>query len=348
MGQIGDRRGQQGGLSHLQSSLQNRWTGPPLENTEWREFLIDGSSLTLNNWSTQVINDLAAMVGEAHEEAVNGVVVIAESQLIVPVAASLAYQFEGLRKPIVFTGSVRTMDQARTDAVENFTDAVSFAQYSGVLPSVPRIPEVIISSHRNIWRAAEARHVSVSGYDQFGSSHHEPIAEHLGDVRGFVVQVNRATEIIRWPADEQRFQIHELDTTKSVTAISTASIDESIIMSSLQIAAESSDGLVVNYPLGSDGPLVRIAQAFPELPIICHGKVSEDLPNLIPMNGDHLDNSATIAKLHYILSRTSDLRAVRALYLANLRGERQGKIDSERAIMRRFENAIEPRLRPMR
>ncbi len=95
-------------------------------------------------------------------------------------ASALSFMFTNLAKPVVVTGSQLPISELRTDAVQNFVNAVLIAGYRAT--GLPCIPEVVIAFGDVILRGNRARKMSVSRWQGFDTPNYPAlgtIGEHI-------------------------------------------------------------------------------------------------------------------------------------------------------------------------
>jgi L-asparaginase len=96
-------------------------------------------------------------------------------------ASAISFMLKGLRSPVIFAGSQRPLNFARTDALQNIFSAITLAA-SGYLGLKPIIREVTVYSYDTLFRANRASMVSASSYRTYDSPNFPSIAtvgEHI-------------------------------------------------------------------------------------------------------------------------------------------------------------------------
>ena len=82
-------------------------------------------------------------------------------------SSALSFMFENLAKPVVISGSQLPISQTRTDAVQNFINAIYIAGYKAT--DLPLIPEVVIVFADRIVRGCRASKVNAADWAGFNS-----------------------------------------------------------------------------------------------------------------------------------------------------------------------------------
>lgn len=124
--------------------------------------LLDSSNITPTEWMT-IAQDLAA-----HYEDYDGFIVLHGTDTMAYTASALAFMLQGLRKPVIFTGSQIPLCEVRNDARENLiTVLLLAARYA--------IPEVCLYFGDALLRSCRAVKVNAEGFDAFTSPNYPPL-----------------------------------------------------------------------------------------------------------------------------------------------------------------------------
>lgn len=105
---------------------------------------IDSSSATIQDWST-----LAGLIAERYDDYV-GFVVLHGTDTLAWCASSLAFQLQGLTKPVIVTGAQKPLGAKDSDALDNLEAALAFALQ-------PTLREVGLSFGGRLMRGCRAR-----------------------------------------------------------------------------------------------------------------------------------------------------------------------------------------------
>ncbi|WP_110656241.1 asparaginase [Salinicola halimionae] len=105
---------------------------------------IDSSSATPEDWAT-----LAALIAERYQDHA-GFVVIHGTDTLAWCASSLAFQLQGLTKPVIVTGSQKPLESDDSDAITNLEASLAFAAQTAVR-------EVCVSFGGHLLRGCRAR-----------------------------------------------------------------------------------------------------------------------------------------------------------------------------------------------
>ncbi|CAN0589956.1 unnamed protein product, partial [Ectocarpus sp. 12 AP-2014] len=130
--------------------------------------LIDSSAATPLTWqhlAHDINNQLAAYAG---------FVIIHGTDTLSWTAASLAYQLQGLDRPVVLTGAMQPLEASGGDGLENLYGALQFA-------AKPMLQEVTIYFAGKLLRGARAIKQHSEAFDAFASPSYPLLGERVGD-----------------------------------------------------------------------------------------------------------------------------------------------------------------------
>lgn len=131
--------------------------------------VIDSSNMTPEKWE-----QLAQMIHD-HYDLYDGFVVLHGTDTLAYTASALSYMFEGLNKPVVFTGSQLPVREIRTDAPENLITAIEIA--SSRKGNKPSVPEVCVYFDYKLFRGNRVSKLSSSHFGAFHSPNYPVIAQ---------------------------------------------------------------------------------------------------------------------------------------------------------------------------
>ena len=130
---------------------------------------IDSSEMTPEHWIS-----LVELIEEMMDT-VDGFVVLHGTDTMAYTACALSFMIEGLKKPIIMTGSQLPIGVLRTDAVENLVSAFEFAALVDHQGD-PLIQEVCIYFEYQLLRGNRAYKRSSNEFDAFSSPNLPPLA----------------------------------------------------------------------------------------------------------------------------------------------------------------------------
>lgn len=150
------------------------------------EPLLDSANLELSHWAR-----FAEDLGAEHDR-YDGFVVLHGTDTMAFTASALSLMLEGLRKPVVLTGSQIPLVSLRNDGLDNFLGALGLA-------ALYPIPEVTLYFHHKLLRGNRASKHDASSLDAFDSPNLPPLV-----TVGIDVEVNDALLL---PPDPRPFRV---------------------------------------------------------------------------------------------------------------------------------------------
>ncbi|RAW08928.1 L-asparaginase 1 [Halomonas elongata] len=129
---------------------------------------IDSSAATPSDW-----RNLAGLVAE-HYPAHDGVVILHGTDTLAWTASSLAYQLQGIDRPVILTGAMEPLERTGSDALGNIEAAMRFATDA-------RLQEVALCFAGRLLRGVRSRKWQARHADAFTSPNHPPLGEFVDD-----------------------------------------------------------------------------------------------------------------------------------------------------------------------
>lgn len=314
-----------GTLEELQKNIPELQDVP--YNLEWEEFKPGGRFIDSSDANLEFYNLLAKNIAETHQN-YDGIVVIFGTDTMGPSAAAMSYQLEGLKRPVVFTGSMTPAAEKDSDGPRNLLDAIEVAARSG--NEIPPVDEVSVCFHGKLFRGTHARKYSASNVDAFDGVTEQPIAR----INAGSIEVDE-DRLLRH--DDGEFHFNALQQKNIVPIRVTGELASSI---EAKLKACGDADAILLYDLPKDPPLTTESKFFHMLRDLTHDQTVffADNENQPPSN-DWIrlrgvpDFQQLMMKTNYILSRTDDRDEMRALAEGNLRGEIQGDVIRETEIL---------------
>lgn len=285
---------------------------------------IDSSDVEPSLWQ-----DLARLIKEKYED-YDGFIILHGTDTMSYSASALSFMLDGLTKPVIFTGSQLPIGVPRTDGKENLISAVEIASAKDK-DGHPAVPEVCVCFDSLLMRGNRSTKVNSEVFRAFQSPNFPPLAE-----AGINIRYNN--EYIRKPNDwYQSLTINtELDTRVSILKIHPGITPEvvrnilcgkdtrAIIMETygsgnaptrdwfLDIVKESSamNKIIVNVTQCLAGTV--------NMNIYANGKALERAGVI---DGYDSTTESALAKLFYLMGKSSDNEWVKAMMGRNLKGE---------------------------
>lgn len=140
------------------------------------EPLIDSSDVEPSMWQA-----LAGLVYERYHS-YDGFVILHGTDTMAYTASALSFMLEGLKKPVIFTGSQLPIGEPRTDGKENLISSVEIASAKDAEGN-SLVQEVCIFFHSKLFRANRCVKVNSEGFDAFDSPNYPVLAQAGIDIR---------------------------------------------------------------------------------------------------------------------------------------------------------------------
>lgn len=130
---------------------------------------IDSSEINIENWKA-----MALMIEEAYNT-YDGFVILHGSDTMAYSSSALSFMFDGLRKPIIFTGSQLPIGTIRTDGKENLITAIEIAAAKADNGEA-LIQEVAVYFDYKLFRGNRCTKVSAEHFEAFKSPNYSELA----------------------------------------------------------------------------------------------------------------------------------------------------------------------------
>ena len=282
---------------------------------------IDSSDMQPEHWL-----QMARIIEENYLK-YDGFVILHGSDTLAYSASALSFMLDGMRKPVILTGSQLPIGMIRTDARENLITAVEMAALTK--NGEPVIQEVAIYFEYKLYRGNRTTKVSAEAFEAFSSPNYPLLAE-----AGVHIEVNYA-RLFR-PKSEQFDVHHNLDASVGVLTLFPGISEEQLLA---QIGTENQRALVLqSFGSGnaSQQPwfLEALKSAIDNGLIVLNitqcmkGKVeqgkyatSQALLEMGVIGGSDLTLEAAITKLMVLLGHSDDPVWIKAHLNSNIRGE---------------------------
>ncbi|MCX6196329.1 MAG: asparaginase [Flavobacteriia bacterium] len=131
---------------------------------------IDSSEITLEHWK-----NLAQIIIENYE-VYDGFVVLHGSDTMAFTSSALSFMLQGLKKPIIFTGSQLPIGTIRTDGKENLITAIEIAAAFDEKTSEAIVQEVAVYFEYSLYRGNRCSKISANQFEAFESPNYPNLA----------------------------------------------------------------------------------------------------------------------------------------------------------------------------
>ena len=143
--------------------------GYDIENISF-EPPIDSSDMNPTRWK-----EIAQLIAERYN-GYDGFVLLHGTDTMAYTASALSFMLEGLRKPVIITGSQLPIGEVRTDGEENLITAVQIAAATDT-SGMPLVQAVAILFEDYLWRGNRATKMSADNFNAFKSNNFSPLAK---------------------------------------------------------------------------------------------------------------------------------------------------------------------------
>lgn len=286
--------------------------------------LIDSSDVEPSLWQS-----LAALISERYEE-YDGFIVLHGTDTMSYSASALSFMLDGLTKPVVFTGSQLPIGVPRTDGKENLILAVEIASAKDG-DGHAKVPEVCVCFDSLLMRGNRTTKVNADVFRAFHSPNFPALAE-AG------INIRYAEDLIRKPLDwYQSLRINtELDTRVGILKIHPGITPE--VVRYFLCSPETRAVIIETYGSGnapsrqwfvdivreavSSGKIIaNVTQCLTgtvDMNLYATGK---SLEKAGVVNGYDSTTESALAKLFFLMGKSSDNEWVRHMMARNLKGE---------------------------
>lgn len=283
---------------------------------------IDSSDMNPKHWV-----ELAELI-EQNYPLYDGFVILHGTDTMAYTASAISFMVDGLRKPIIFTGSQLPVGDLRTDAKENLITSIHFAslQENGS----PKIQEVCVYFEYKLLRANRTTKIHAENFDAFASPNYPDLGEsgiHL-DVR---------THVLRYEDENVPFKVHkklgdELGLVKIFPGMSRSFLENMFETENLKVMIieafgsgnifsdewfkdllrkKSQEGMQIIINSQCTGGMVEIGRY----------ETSDIFVEIGALSGYDLTTEASVAKSLFLLGQDLNPQEFKKLYETNLRGE---------------------------
>lgn len=286
--------------------------------------LIDSSDVEPSLWQS-----LASLISDRYED-YDGFIILHGTDTMSHSASALSFMLDGLTKPVIFTGSQLPIGVPRTDGKENLILAVEIASAKDI-DGHAKVPEVCVCFGSMLMRGNRTSKVNADVFRAFRSPNFPALAE-AG------INIRYAEELIRKPLDwYQSLKINsKLDTRVGILKIHPGITPEAVRY--FLYSPETRAVIIETYGSGNapsgqwfvdivreavkNGKIiVNVTQCLTgtvNMNIYATGK---SLEKAGVVNGYDSTTESALAKLFFLMGKSTDNEWVRQMMARNLKGE---------------------------
>lgn len=286
--------------------------------------LIDSSDVEPSLWQS-----LASLISDRYED-YDGFIILHGTDTMSYSASALSFMLDGLTKPVIFTGSQLPIGVPRTDGKENLILAVEIASAKDI-DGHAKVPEVCVCFGSMLMRGNRTSKVNADVFRAFRSPNFPALAEAGIDIR-------YAEELIRKPLDwYQSLKINsKLDTRVGILKIHPGITPEAVryflyspetraVIIETYGSGNAPSGQwfvdIVREAVKSGKIIVNVTQCLTgtvNMNIYATGK---SLEKAGVVNGYDSTTESALAKLFFLMGKSTDNEWVRQMMARNLKGE---------------------------
>lgn len=285
---------------------------------------IDSSNMDIEHWVS------IAQAIQSNYNNFDGFVVLHGSDTMAYSASALSFMFEGLSKPIIFTGSQLPIGDLRTDAKENLITAIQIAalQENGK----PLIKEVCLYFEYKLLRGNRTTKINAEHFRAFISPNYPFLVE-----SGVHLKINSNLFLVG--KDESPLKVHIHFDNNVVIIKMFPGINETVLTAILNI--EGLKGVVLETYGAGNAPteewflillqtaianglhIVNVTQCSIGSVSMGQYETSTTMKNLGIISGKDSTTEAAITKLMYLLGQNIPKEDFKNVFETSLRGEMQ-------------------------
>ncbi|MFD1551504.1 L-asparaginase 1 [Putridiphycobacter roseus] len=283
---------------------------------------IDSSEMNASNWTF-----LANLIATKYED-YDGFVILHGSDTMAYTASALSFMLLGLKKPVILTGSQLPIGKIRTDGKENLITAIEIAGLRDIHDE-PIIQEVAVYFEYHLYRGNRASKISANAFEAFDSPNYPNLA-----VAGVEIEFDEQ-ELFRTAAPKlevftefnTRVGLVKLFPSMSIPSIKgffDFTINEAIVLETFgsgnMFSSTAFNTIIADY-IEAGGLVLNITQCMKGKVVFGKYETSEIFKKLGVINGVDLTTEAALAKLMYVLGRTTEKEERIELLNSSLCGE---------------------------
>lgn len=284
---------------------------------------IDSSEVTLEHWKI-----LAELLAENYNQ-YDGFVVLHGSDTMAFTASALSFMLQGLKKPIILTGSQLPIGTIRTDGKENLITAIEIAAALDEKTGEAIVQEVAVYFEYSLYRGNRCSKVSANQFEAFQSPNYPNLA--LAGVaieysNNYLFRTNKKELILHSSFSNQITLIKLFPGIqfKSYERLFDISVSKAVVIETYGTGNAPSDPIfqaAVSEYLASGGLVLNVTQC--SSGSVKHGayQTSAFFQQIGVLSAHDLTTEAAITKLQYLFGLDIKLEDIKLQLCNSLVGE---------------------------
>ncbi len=258
----------------------------------------------------------------------DGFVVLHGSDTMAYTASALSFMLQGLKKPVILTGSQLPIGQIRTDGKENIITAIEIAGLKNQTGEAV-VQEVALYFEYSLYRGNRSQKVSAENFEAFNSANYRHLAEagvHISFNENVLFRTTKTELELNANFSKQvgLVKIFPGMPVESLTAIFTIEITKGVVIESFgsgnTFKSAQMTQLISDY-IAAGGIVLNVTQCVTGK--VEHGKyeASQLFAKLGVIGGADLTTEAALTKMMYVLEQNVSIETKKQLLSTNLCGE---------------------------